>query len=338
MASFLARLAGALRMVTLAGPYLFAWFLSDILLTLTIPFSAILPRQTYDFNSKIANFLWTYIHRILLLHKPQISYSGAFKDIPSHESAIVVANHVSWSDFYLVHALAIEKGMLSRCRYFAKSSLKWVPLLGWSFVALGMPLVSRNWTNDQSELEKLFGSMIRNKWPMWLVSYSEGTRYNPQKWQNMKTFAEGKGKKILTHCLYPRTKGFVTCVRHLRNPDSHIKHIYDLTLAYQYTAPPTTTTTTTSSSSTTTTLSTRPTINLTPATIYDTFSMPSLSPPWRFHVHVERFLIKDLPEDDRGVAEWLEKRWLAKDEILKGLDGEWTEFEGLGEVGYFATP
>jgi len=39
----------------------------------------------------------------------------------------------------------------------AKSASKWVPLLGWGFVAIGMPLVTRNWVKDEVEFKALFG-------------------------------------------------------------------------------------------------------------------------------------------------------------------------------------
>lgn len=64
--------------------------------------------------------------------------------VPEGESAVVIANHVGWSDFYMIQALALKAKMLGYCRYFAKAQLKKVPLLGWGLMAMGMPLVTRN--------------------------------------------------------------------------------------------------------------------------------------------------------------------------------------------------
>lgn len=73
-------------------------------------------------------------------------------------------------------------------------------------------------------------------------------------------------------------------------------------------------------------------------TIWQSFTYSRVSPPWKFHVHVRRFELKDLPEDDEGLKNWLEERWVEKSKILQGMEGEWTEFEGLeklrGLVGY----
>ena len=86
-------------------------------------------------------------------------------DLPQGESAIVISNHVSWTDFYMIQALALRAGMLSRCRWFAKIELRWVPLLGWGIWAMGMPMVSRKWTKDKAELDRVFAGITERKWP-----------------------------------------------------------------------------------------------------------------------------------------------------------------------------
>jgi 1-acyl-sn-glycerol-3-phosphate acyltransferase len=48
--------------------------------------------------------------------------------LPKGESVIVVANHVAWTDFYLIQEVAQRSGML--VRWFAKRSLKWVLVAG----------------------------------------------------------------------------------------------------------------------------------------------------------------------------------------------------------------
>jgi hypothetical protein len=77
----------------------------------------------------------------------------------------VISNHVSWTDFYMIQALAIRAGMLSRCRWFAKIELRWVPLLGWAIWAMGMPMVTRKWLEDQKELDRVFAGIVVRKWP-----------------------------------------------------------------------------------------------------------------------------------------------------------------------------
>lgn len=56
--------------------------------------------------------------------------------------------------------------MLGNSRYFAKTQLRWVPLLGWGLVAIGMPMVTRNWANDRREFEALFKGIKSAGWPI----------------------------------------------------------------------------------------------------------------------------------------------------------------------------
>ncbi|KAH0608058.1 uncharacterized protein H6S33_002110 [Morchella sextelata] len=301
-----------LRALLFFIPWLLHLILANILLTLTLPFSWPFPAQIYAVNSQIAYTVWVHIQLYFERSRgAKITVSG--DDLPRLENAIVIANHVSWTDFYLVQALAVKAGMLGSSRYFAKASLRWVPFLGWGMIALGMPMVSRNWVNDRKEFEALFEGIKSAALPIWLIAYSEGTRFTKKKWEDTKTFCESRGKPVFPHVLYPRSKGFVTEVQNLRDGSSHIKHVYDLTLAYSKAggsgkgfmdAP----------------------------TMWETFAMARVSPPWRFHVHVRRFEIKELPEDEEGLRTWLEERWAEKSRILQGMEGEWTEFEGLGEV------
>lgn len=144
---------------------------------------------------------------------------------------------------------------------------------------------------------------------MWagLIAYSEGTRFTAKKWTQAKDFCTSRSKLVLPHVLYPRTKGFVTTVQNLRG-NSQINHVYDLTLAYSKAGE-------------------KGFMNA--PTIWETFSFARVSPPWRFHVHVRRFHLGDLPKDDEGLKNWLEERWIEKSRILQGMEGEWTEFGGL---------
>ena len=57
-------------------------------------------------------------------HKGKISYSG--DELSSGDSAIVISNHRSFSDFYMLHSIAVRRNMLPHLKYFAKDSLKLV--------------------------------------------------------------------------------------------------------------------------------------------------------------------------------------------------------------------
>ncbi|KXL47375.1 hypothetical protein M433DRAFT_150055 [Acidomyces richmondensis BFW] len=271
-------------------------FVADIVLSALFPVSFFLPDLCYDVCSRIAESVWRGIQRIFTgTNGAQITVSG-LKSVPSRESAIVVSNHIEWTDFYLLQELAERSGMLGRCRWFAKQELKWVPFLGWGLWAMGMPLVSRKWTHDQKEMDRVFDGLLKRRWPMWLIAYSEGTRFTPLKRLEAEAYCRMHNKRLGQHLLYPRTKGFVASVQKLRHAPQ-MKAVYDVTLAYakdkHFQSPP---------------------------TFVQTVSLPRLGDQWKFFVHVERYSLESLPKTDAELMQWLEDRWIEKGERLEKLN------------------
>ncbi|PLW11821.1 hypothetical protein PCANC_20233 [Puccinia coronata f. sp. avenae] len=300
--------------------FYFLWFfliclvanLLFILIAIAImPFNELL---AYTINSHIAFFLWNRMQYVFeYRHAATITFSGDV--IPPNESAIVIANHLSYSDFYLINGLAGRKKMLPYCRWFIKSSLKWqLPIFGWSMYLIGMVMVTRDWLKDSDSIREAFRGLkqpsgIGKK--VWLVSFLEGTRMTPEKLEKSQNFSRKDGKKILNNILAPRTKGFVAAVRELRK--SHVTHVYDVTLAYDGPggfgkAPDLVT------------------IN----------SMSRLGDKYKLHMHTRRWAIEDLPSDESELKRWVEKVWAEKDELLEGLKTEWINWKGI--VGWGALP
>lgn len=155
----------ALRCALFLIPWLAHLFVADILLSALLPVSAVLPTLAYQLSSIIAELVWRGIQTIFTrINGARIVVTG--DELPSGESAIVVSNHVEWTDFYMIQELAIRAGMLGKCRWFAKQQLKWVPFLGWGLWAMGMPLVSRKWVDDQREMDRVFHGAVDRKWPI----------------------------------------------------------------------------------------------------------------------------------------------------------------------------
>ncbi|KAF4980954.1 hypothetical protein FZEAL_3149 [Fusarium zealandicum] len=312
-----------LRGIALTAPWLVYLFLADTTLSFLLPLKLISPRLVYDASSQVARSVWAWIQLIFTrANGAHISISG--DALPPDESAIVVANHVAWSDFYLIQALAMRAGMLGRCRYFAKVQLRLVPFLGWGLWAMGMPLVSRNWLRDKNELGRVFANMVQKAFPtckfvsdgeqgldcrsqmkltlgVGLISFSEGTRFTPAKYQESIDFCKLANRRQPTNLLYPRTKGFIATVQHLRQAPQ-VKAIYDFTIAYQHEG----------------------TFQEAPS-MWETLSVPGLSDQggYRFHVHARRFPIESLPAKDEELATWLEERWIEKGKILEAQREQW---------------
>ena len=153
------------RCATFLIPWLVHLLVADISLSALLPVSSAFPNLAYNLSSGIAESVWRGIQFIFTrINRANIVVSG--DELPHGESAIVVSNHVEWTDFYMIQALAIKARMLGRCRWFAKQQLKWVPFLGWGLWAMGMPLVSRKWMVDKREMDRVFHGVIKRKWPL----------------------------------------------------------------------------------------------------------------------------------------------------------------------------
>lgn len=153
-----------LRGVALTLPWLLYLFVADTVLSLLLPLRPLAPVFVYNASSRVAETVWAWIQAIFeRANGADIVCSG--DALPDGDSAIVVANHVSWTDFYMIQALARRTHMLGRCRYFAKRQLRLVPFLGWGLWAMGMPMVSRDWLKDKRELERVFSGIVRDRLP-----------------------------------------------------------------------------------------------------------------------------------------------------------------------------
>ncbi|MCJ1433003.1 hypothetical protein MMC27_002362 [Xylographa pallens] len=192
--------------------------------------------------------------------------------------------------------------MLGRCRWFAKSQLKKVPFLGWGLWAMGMPLVTRDWTHDSQEMDRVFRGIKKYNWPTWLISYSEATRYTPEKYAETLAWCKAHGRPLPQHTLYPRTRGFITTVQQLRETP-HVKAVYDLTIAYAEKRPS----------------SGEKWVFLAAPDMWQSLSEPRLERRWKCHVHVERYPLKLLPETEEGLKQWLEVKWIEKGVRLEQL-------------------
>jgi Acyltransferase len=153
------------RGVSIVAPWVLHLLATDILLSALLPLSYLFPTLVYNFSSRLASLVWRGIQTIFTkFNRARITVSGT--PLPKNESAIVVSNHVSWADFYLIQHLASASGMLGRCRWFSKQQLRWVPFLGWGLWAMGMPMISRDWDKDQRELDRVFKGPKAFRWPM----------------------------------------------------------------------------------------------------------------------------------------------------------------------------
>ncbi|KAI0221608.1 hypothetical protein L0F63_000845 [Massospora cicadina] len=275
-------------------------FGSNTLQLLTMPLWPFSSSLSYWINSMVAGFLWRVLQFVFEDVKgARITYSG--DTLEPGKSALVISNHRSYSDFYMLNAVSSRMGMMPYSRYFVKDSIKYIPFFGWGMYLMGMLMVRRNWDSDQKKIDRVFSDLVDNKRPVWLISFIEGSRFTPEKCIEAQNFSRSRNLPVLKHVLFPRTKGILASITKLRN--SHVKFLYDFTIAYQpeggkFGRAP---------------------------TLVDIHTAGQLSPPYHFHIHLEKHQLKELPTDPAELNNWIIQLYQRKDALLAKLaEKGWT--------------
>jgi 1-acyl-sn-glycerol-3-phosphate acyltransferase len=243
-----------------------------------LPFSR---RAFRRFNRWCANTWWgACVVASQRLNRTQLVVTG--EEVPERENALVLSNHQDMPDIVALMILARGKRRLGDLKFFVKHALKWVPGVGWGMQFIGCPFVRRDWTTDRERIRRTFDTLVRERIPVWLVSFAEGTRSTPEKLRASAEWAAEQGLEATRHVLIPRSKGFVATVHGLRD---HLDAVYDVTIGYVDGVP----------------------------TLWQ-YITGSVQ---RIHVHVRRFPIESLPRLENELRDWLITRYREKDLLLE---------------------
>lgn len=213
------------------------------------------------------------------LYGTRLEVSG--DPMPEGENVILIANHQTGADIPLLFALA---GLEKRCgdlKWFAKESVRYIPLAGWGMHFLDCVFVKRNWMADRQNIEQVFDKIVRYRVPMWLISFVEGTRLTPEKLARSRAFALRRDLPPPEHVMVPHTKGFHATILGLR---SHADAVYDVTIGYVGGIP--------------------------------SFWQWYKGQARRVCLHVRRFPLATLPTELDDLADWLLARFREKDALL----------------------
>jgi 1-acyl-sn-glycerol-3-phosphate acyltransferase len=301
--SFFTRVPGAVRLGRIVGLNVSAVLLiatmalSNFVQLLTSPLLFLSRPLFYKLNSFLAGTAWGICQHMFEVQNGVKVHVSGLERVPFHESALVISNHCSFLDWVMVHAVSQKRGMLGNCRYFAKDSIKYMPFFGWGMYLAGFIFLKRNWAKDQRHINATFETMTKYRLPVHLISFVEGSRVNPKKLEQSHAYAQQHNLPILNYTLLPRSKGFTASVLGLRN--SHIEHIYDLTVAfYHY----------------------RRGFGVTPS--LSDYLLGRLN-EYQFHVHVDRHAMKELPQSEADIAKWLVKLYERKNERIAKIKASW---------------
>lgn len=168
---------------------------------------------------------WAKAETVLYMENPDdIKHLG-------HEHSIVVMNHkydIEWLGAWM---LAERLGMLGGTKIYGKSSLRFVPLIGWIWLFTESIFLQRDWEKDKSILAKSLKNICDYpvSHPVSVLLFPEGTRFTPEKHVASMKVAKDKGLPELKHHLLPRTKGFVHTMFAIQGK---IPTILDLTVGF----------------------------------------------------------------------------------------------------------
>jgi 1-acyl-sn-glycerol-3-phosphate acyltransferase len=277
---FRQRLRGLSRGVPAAVFLMITLLVFNLLQTLSLSIRPFSGQAFRSFNRWCANTWWGWC--VILSERLQgIRIQVTGDPVPVRENAVVISNHQQMTDITFLMIWARRKERLGDMKWILKDVIKYVPGVGWGMLFLDCLYVKRNWSADRASVERTFARLVRNRVPVWLMSFPEGTRSTPAKLERSRAYAASQGMPPLEHLLIPRTKGFVATVRGLGD---HVAAVYDVTIGYERGVP----------------------------TLWQ-FVKGSVR---LARLHVRRFPVASLPADDAALTRWLHERYQEKDRLL----------------------
>lgn len=150
------------------------------------------------------------------------------ENIDKNARYLLVANHQSWLDIVVLQFVFNRK--IAVLKFFIKDSLKWMPVLGFAWWAMGCPFMKRYSKAYLAKHPHKKGEDFRatqkavkifSKCPGTITSFVEGTRFTPLKQETQKAPYQ--------HLLKPRAGGVSFVIRAM---EEHLDAIIDASIAY----------------------------------------------------------------------------------------------------------
>ena len=223
---------------------------------------------------------------------------GLDKDFSMGSSYLVVSNHRSWSDIFVLQHIFNHR--IPFLKFFLKKELIWVPVMGMAWWGLDFPFMkrySRQFLKKHPELKGKDMETTRKfcekykKSPVTVLNFLEGTRYNYQKHENQES--------PFRHLLKPKAGGIAIV---LSSMGEYFSRIVDVTIVYPENEPP--------------------------MTFWDFLAgrIPTIAVRIRTLDIPEEFLGKNYEEDaayKEQFQEWINDLWKEKDQTIEGVFDEY---------------
>lgn len=97
-----------------------------------------------------------------------------------------------------------------------KKSLRFLPIIGWSWIFGEFTFLERNLEKDSQTIVNSLKRFLQFESPISLLFFAEGTRFTKEKHANSVKFANERGLTPLKHHLLPRARGFYLTAKTLK--------------------------------------------------------------------------------------------------------------------------
>lgn len=91
-------------------------------------------------------------------------------------------------------------------------------------------MLNRNWSDDENTFKHMIRYYHKVSLPVQLLLFPEGTDLSPKNKQHDLEFSKKNDMRINEYVMHPRTKGFIQCVKTLREQNK--LDICDITIGY----------------------------------------------------------------------------------------------------------
>lgn len=172
---------------------------------------------------------WCAVNNSLInaLQFSQFSCKG-LENIQPNDWNLVIANHQSWLDIVVLQHVFNKK--IPVLKFFIKDPLKWIPLLGFAWWAMGCPFMKRytkeylakNPHKQGKDIQSTLKAIEQFKEsPVSVMNFVEGTRFTRAK--------QEKQQSPYQHLLKPKAGGIGFVISAL---GEKIDHVLDVTIIY----------------------------------------------------------------------------------------------------------
>lgn len=139
------------------------------------------------------------------------------KELMAKEHSLGISNHTYELDWLYLWMVMDKFNFLANGKAFVKDSIKYLPVMGWSWFFNEFIFLKRNAAKDLANMGNCLNNFGEYVNPIMMVLFAEGTRFTPKKHEAAIKYAEEHSIEPFKYHLNPRPKGFAFCVKHIKN-------------------------------------------------------------------------------------------------------------------------